>query len=134
MGAWGDLPFENDDALDWVNGLNRVSDLSYVQQTFAAVEESEMYLEAPLACAALAACEVLARLRGKSGYQNPSTKSVDQWVREHPQQPSDELLELATWVIKLILGPQSELRALFEEGNAKPWIESVKELRERLKA
>lgn len=39
MGAWGVLPFDNDEAVDWAYGLDDVDDLSLVESTLAAVEE-----------------------------------------------------------------------------------------------
>ena len=47
------------------------------------------------ACNFLAACEVLARLRGHPGYQNAFTKKVDQWVAAHALTPSRALLTRA---------------------------------------
>ena len=91
------------------------------------------YLEAPIGCNALAACEVLARLLGKPGYQNSFTEKVDQWVLKHPVKPPAELLARASSTIDRILGDSSELRQLFEEGDASEWLEAVEDLRVRLR-
>jgi hypothetical protein len=71
MGAWGARAFDNDDANDWAYELDGVSDLSLVGSAFDDVDAAGSgYLEQPPACNALAACEILARLRGRAGYTN----------------------------------------------------------------
>jgi hypothetical protein len=129
MGAWGVLAFDNDDANDWANGLSKVSDLSLVESAFTAVDEAGDYLEAPTACEALAACELLARLRGRPGYENAYTKKVDDWVKQHSLKPSVALLDRADSIIDRILADKSELRELWEEGDASEWLQTVEELR-----
>src|SRR4051812_32778707 len=104
MGAWGVFAFDNDDANDWAYGLEETSDLSLIESAFEAVEEADDYLEAPEACNALAACEVLARLNGKPGYENSYTEKVDQWVAAHPLNVSPALLKRANSAIDRILG------------------------------
>jgi hypothetical protein len=132
MGAWGHLAFENDDACDWACDLEDVADLSLVEEALGAVEEADDYLEAPEAAMAIGACELLARLRGSHGYQNDDTKKVDAWVREHPMQPSPQMLARATAVIDRILGDDSELRQLWEEADDSEWVACVEDLRSRL--
>ncbi len=135
MGAWGVLAFDNDDANDWAYGLDEVDDLSLVESAFDAVEAADAYLEAPDASNGLAACEVLARLKGNAGYANAYTKKVDQWVTAHPLKPSAALLARANSVIDKILGDNSELRELWSDSDEnEQWTASVQELRERLRA
>ena len=134
MGAWGVLAYDNDDANDWACGLDDVTNLSLVEQAFAAVETAVAYLEAPQACEALAACEVLARLLGHPSYHNAYTRKVDEWVGRHPLKPSPRLLARASSVIDRILGEKSELRELWEEGDAGEWLTAVEDLRSRLRA
>ena len=133
MGAWGVLGFDSDDAIDWAYGLDNVSDLSLVESAFDEVDAAADYLEAPIGCNALAACEVLARLLGKPGYQNSFTEKVDRWVLKHPAKPPAKLLTRASSTIDRILGDNSELRQLFEEGDASEWLEAVEDLRVRLR-
>ena len=57
--------------------------------------DEEEYLDADLGCEALAACEVVARLRGYFGTRNASTGSLDEWVNTHPQEPPPALVQLA---------------------------------------
>jgi hypothetical protein len=133
MGAWGVLAFDNDEANDWAYGLDDVKDLSLVESAFAALEEADGYLDSSDGCIVLAACEVLARLRGNSGYQNAYTEKVDQWVKQHPLKVSPELLSRASRAIDRVLAPNSELRELWDEGDASDWQKSVEDLRQRLK-
>jgi hypothetical protein len=134
MGAWGVLAFDNDDANDWAYELDGVNDLSLVETALAAVEGADDYLEVTEACNALAACEVLARLRGNFGYQNAYTEKVDLWVKKHPLKPSAELIARASSVLDRILADGSELRELWEEADATEWLASISDLRGRMTA
>src|SRR5688572_691259 len=99
MGAWGVLAFDNDQACDWAYDLENVHDLSLVEAALAEVEAVGPDLDSNLACNALAACEVLARLRGRPGYRNAYTEKVDAWVAQHPITPAPQLLARASQVI-----------------------------------
>lgn len=134
MGAWGELAFDNDSACDWVYGLDELSDLSLVEAAFDELESvGEDYVDADAACNALAACEVLARLKGNAGYKNSYTEKVDEWVTAHPQKPSQALLTRAVGAIDRILGKDSELRELWEETDEmSKWRNGVEDLRARL--
>ncbi len=134
MGAWGVSAFDNDDANDWAYELEGVNDLSLIESALGAVERADDYLEASEACNALAACEVLARLRGHFGYQNAYTERVDLWVKAHPVMPSAELIARAASVIDRILSDRSELRELWEVTDASEWTASVLALRDRMTA
>lgn len=134
MGAWGALAYDNDDANDWAYDLENVDDLSVVEEAFDAVEENDDYVESPEGSNALAACEVLARLKGNFGYRNAYTEKVDDWVKAHPQTVPPELLARAESVIDRVLAEDSELRELWEESGAEDWLAAVKDLRNRMKA
>ncbi len=134
MGAWGVKAFDNDDANDWAYDLEKVSDLSLVESAFETVEDADDYLESPDASNALAACEVLARLNGKPGYQNSYTEKVDQWVAAHPLQPPLFLLKRADAAIERILGDNSEMKELWIDSDEnEQWLASIEELRQRLR-
>jgi uncharacterized protein DUF4259 len=106
---------------------------SLINSAFLAVDEvGDDYLELDPACKALAACEALARLRGRPGYTNAYTEKVDQWVEAHPIVPPTALIEHATAIISRILRENSELRELWEEGDATEWRQSIEDLRQRL--
>ena len=135
MGAWGHLAFDNDTTNDWAYGLEVVDDLSHVESTFDELEGvGEDYLDQDIACNALGACEVLARLLGHPGYTNAYTEEVDQWVAGHKLRPSPALLKRALAAIDRILGDDSELRELWEEGDdGKTWRKAIEDLRGRMR-
>jgi hypothetical protein len=134
MGTWGERAFDNDTAADWAETLMNVDDLSVVEAALDKVDVlGHDYLEQDLACEALAAGEVLARLSGKTGYSNAYTETVDEWVASHKLQPPPSLLRRATAAIDRILGPGSELRELWDDTDeAANWRAAVSDLRGRL--
>jgi hypothetical protein len=136
MGAWGHLPFDNDTTNDWAYGLEDVDDLSLVEAAFDELEGvGTDYLDQDIACNALGACEVLARLLGHPGYTNAYTEKVDQWVAAHKLKPPAALFKRASAAIDRILDSDSELRELWEEGDeAGAWRAAIDDLRARVRA
>ena len=136
MGTWGHLAFDNDTTNDWAYGLEEVDDLSLVEAALDELEEvGNDYLDQDIACNALGACEVLARLLGHPGYTNAFTETVDQWVAGHKVKPPPSLLKRASAAIDRILGDESELRQSWEEGeDAAPWRKAMEDLRGRLRS
>ena len=133
MGAWDVETFDNDTACDWTVELEDSSDLSCVRQTLdEVVEMGDEYLDSDEACRALAACEVIARLKGNWGKRDAYSERVDKWVESHPQTPPAELIELALKVIDRIRSEPSELLELWEESDAAGWRKSVDDLRSRV--
>ncbi len=134
MGAWDVGTFDNDTASDWAYELHGAEDLALVESAIEAVLiTASDYLDADEACEALAACEVIARLRGRWGVRSPHTEAVDAWVEAHPLSPSDELLAHARQAIDRILAEASELRELWDESDERDqWRAAVAELRARL--
>lgn len=134
MGAWGHLPFDNDTTNDWAYGLEEVDDLSLVEAAFDELEEvDDDYLDQDIACNALGACEVLARLLGRPGYTNVYTEKVDPWVAAHEIKPPPAVVKRASAAIDRILGADSELRELWEEGDeGGAWRAAIEDLRARV--
>ncbi|MBX9652203.1 DUF4259 domain-containing protein [bacterium] len=133
MGTWGEKSFDNDDACDWVFELQETDDLSAVELAFAEVEAvGNENLEPGIACNAIAACEVIARLQGNHGYQDAYTEEVDKWVASHPIKPSNELIQRAKKSLDRILADNSELKYLWEDAGAKTWLDAIDDLRKRL--
>lgn len=135
MGAWGHDTFDNDSACDWAYELEECDDLSFIEETLNQVIEcGDEYLDSDEASRALAACDVLGRLRGNFGVRNPSTEAVDGWVAAHTDLRADELLPLAHNVIDRILAKDSELLELWQDTDSlSEWQASVEALRTRLK-
>jgi len=136
LGAWDVDSFGNDTAIDWTFGLEEVSDLSLVGAALGAVMDTGTdYLDADLACKAIAACEVVARLRGNWGKRDAYTESVDQWVSANQLPVSPALMEKVGIVIDRILQESSELFELWEEsGDFENWKAAMTNLRDRATA
>src|SRR5256886_5455601 len=93
MGTWDEGSFGNDTACDWSYGLEKVNDLRYVETTLdkvLAYGAGEM-VPADAAECAVAAAEVIARLKGRWGEEDSYTETTDAWVRSHPVSPPPAL-------------------------------------------
>jgi hypothetical protein len=134
MGAWGHLPFDNDTTNDWAYGLEEVDDLSLVEDTLDELEDvGDDYLDSDIACEALGACELLARLQGRPGYTNAYTEKVDEWVADHKIKPPAKLLKRARAAIERILGEESELSELWQDSDHyDAWRAAIDDLRARV--
>jgi hypothetical protein len=117
MGSWSQEPFGNDTAGDWAYGLTETKDLSYVETALDKVLSiGSGYLEATEAEEAVAAIEVLAKLLGKGTQSDAYTEDADAWVAALGIKPDTALLMKAQRVIDRILGADSELLELWQEG------------------
>ncbi len=136
MGAWGTNTFDNDTACDWENELEGAGDLAFVRETLTRVlGVGSDYLDSDAASEGLAACEVIARLKGHWGIRDVYTESVDRWVENHPIQPPTDLVNLALATIDRVLTAPSELLELWgEEGENKEWHGAVADLHSRVAA
>jgi hypothetical protein len=134
MGAWGTGTFENDTACDWASDLESATDLSPVVDTLARVVElGDGYLDADAGCEALAACEVVARLKGNWGVRDAGTETLDAWVRAHATTPSREVISQALAAIDRVVRTPSELLELWDDSDDKAgWHGAVADLRTRV--
>lgn len=131
MGAWGIGNFQNDDAADWVDELERSEDVTTL---FAALQEiqSNRYLEAPECSVALAAAEVVAALLGAAPSNLPDR--VTEWVRQRDVEVEHDLLALARRAVVRVRS-ESELRDLWAETNDfDKWEAGLEDLLRRLGA
>jgi hypothetical protein len=100
MGTWGTGAFDNDAACDWSADLTEADDLSLVEDTLSSAEEAdEDELDLDLACEAIAACEVVARMQGRGGRPSANTAELDQWIKARAERPSQRLIKSATNVL-----------------------------------
>ncbi len=98
------------------------------------LEVGEDYLEVDPATEALAACEVIARLRGSEGDKTPFSEAADRWVESHAALKESAPIDAALSAIDRILTPPSELLELWTDSDDfESWRTSVLELRERLR-
>jgi hypothetical protein len=134
MGTWAVDSFGNDDACDWTYELEKVSDLSPVEEALNAVLNSgEEGVEASAATEAIAAIEVIARLQGNWGKRSAYSERLDNWVETNKILPSTALVQKAHLAIDLILDENSELNELWQETeDYEAWLASVSELKNRV--
>ena len=133
MGAWGTNTFDNDTAGDWAFELEETDDLQLVASTLQRALKAEGELSGRDACEALAACEVVARLKGNWGPCDAYTEDVDDWVKAHSGLSPDALVDPALRVIDRVLGPDSELRGLWDDTSENDaWHDAMEDLRSRV--
>jgi hypothetical protein len=134
MGAWGTGNLENDTAADWIADLSEGGDADDVRAALRKVLDAEGYVEAPEACEALAAAEVVAAARGAAGPPEDAEDAIA--VAERMPELADDAL-LALGAIGVVLDPErSELYDLWKEaegdGPDSEWLTVVADLRRRL--
>lgn len=130
MGAWSHKPFGNDTACDWAYGLDGQRDFSPIAEAIQAVlDNGTDYLESDLASEAVAAAEVLAKMLGRGTQTDSNTEEIDVWVKSIEAKPTQELLSRAARALTRIMGPDSELRELWEDSeDFSSWESSIKAL------
>jgi hypothetical protein len=136
MGTWGHGIFDNDTACDWAYLLEGSKDLSVVRNALDKVlSAGSKYLRMREAEEALAACEVIARLRGNFGDRNAYTESVDSWVISNKKEVPAKLINKSLAAIERILYGPSELSDLWNpDGGYSDWKNNVDNLVARIRA
>jgi hypothetical protein len=130
VGTWSHEPFGNDSANDWAYGLEDQTDFSLVAQAIQNVlDNGNDYLDSDVAVEAVAAAEVLAKALGRGTQADAYTEKVDTWLRSLGVNPSPDLLSKAQAALTRIVGPDSELRELWEESDDfETWQSSIRAL------
>jgi hypothetical protein len=136
MGVWGYGAFQNDDSLNWIEGLQDSTDLAYIEAAFDKVlSDTTSYLEAPEACEAIAAAETLAHLLGNIDSTSPAASPIDDWVNKVKILPKQTIIEKAKSALKRLQEEPSELLELWEESTEMAqWLRSLSELSLRLES
>ena len=134
MGTWALDAFGNDYAMDWAQDLHEYKTLELVETTLDNVIDSQQAeLEAPFAAEALAALEVIARLQGQPGENDPATAEVDEWVAACKKKVTPPLLEKARLAFERIMAESSELHQLWQDSeHFTDWQADVAALRARV--
>lgn len=128
MGAWGLGTFDNDDASDWFANLEESNDLSLVESAF---EFEEDYIEAPEACNALAAAEIVLALLGKPRENLP--EEAGNWVNKNSSLNAAPLKSKAINYLAKILSENSELKELWAESDEyQAWENDVNSIKVQL--
>lgn len=136
MGAWGIGSFENDDAADWAWRFDEEDGLKLLDETLDSVfgeGSPNDYVEAPTGSEVVAACEVIARMKGKSTDRTIYGEAADKWIAAHGSQPKQELIAKANKALDIVLSDRSELYQLWQESESfVDWQASVADLRQRM--
>ena len=132
MGAWGVGSFDNDAACDWAYELEHSGDLRVITQSVNAVFTDE-FIDADLGAEAIAAIDVMARLRGRPMLKNSYTEVVDNWVDNHPLTLPQSLIDSAHKALQVLMSDASELRELWiDSDEIDAWLAEVKSLAAKL--
>ena len=130
MGAWGTGSFENDEAKDWVAGLDKIAPEELTRILVRAADDPE-YLEASAANVAIAAGEVVAALGGAPAERAPAV--IVEWARAHSQAFTPELKETAIRALERVR-TNSEVKDLWMQADGlNDWIAAIRELQGRLR-
>jgi len=149
MGAWGTDSFQNDWALDWLASFRESGDVAFVHGTLDCVvkhggtktypasiilkllgrSRRTDWLKARVAAQALAAAEVVTAWLGHPSPNLPGDLSV--WLQEHTPSSQTDLVLLAQKAVSIVK-TNSELKDLWEEGDAQEWKNMVEDLEQRL--
>ena len=133
MGAWGIGSFENDDASDFLADATESGDLSLLLEVFDNVLTSTEYVEAPDACQAIVAAEIIAAALGRPTLAAQREDDLSRWLARIRPTVDAELAAQARDALARILATNSELRELWEEtGDFSEWQASVTELAQQI--
>ena len=137
MGAWGEGPFDNDDASDWAyefDGVDTSDGLRLVADALDVGERGE-YLEAPEGANAVAAATVVTWMRDPRLIpDSPYGEAAAKWVLTTHPAPSGELVAAALAALDRVRSDESELAELWPESDDTAWIDTLVELEARLRA
>jgi hypothetical protein len=135
--TWDVGTFANDMAADWAVALEAADDLSFIEAALDRVATIGGTASVPIEVAqeAVAAAEVVARLRGRWGQEDPYSAPADAWVRAHSITPPTALVDKAVAALDRVVTPPSQLLELWKDGlEEDEWVEAIRELRGRLTA
>ncbi len=133
MGAWDYGNFENDDLLDWLDDFVETEDpIGFITYALQALDEPTGYLDVDLCLEALAACEVIAALKGAPSPELP--ESVQDWVQAHQFEEVQHLRASALRAIGQVT-TESELKNLWEDSDDySSWLAVQTDLQARLQS
>jgi hypothetical protein len=137
MGAWGEGPFDNDDASDWAYEFEGLDAAAGLELVTAALDlgAADEYVEAPEGINAVAAAAVVSWVLDPSAIpESPYGEEAAKWVRNAQPTASDDLRAAALVALARVRSEQSELAELWAEGDSAAWIASVEGLEARLRA
>ncbi len=130
MGAWGEGPFDNDTASDWVyefDDADQPSGLHHIQAALvrAASVGADDYLDSDAGVEAVAAAELVAAIRGLDVERSPYNESALDWVARTTPIADLALVDLAVSALDRVVAANSELAQLWDEAQLTSWRGSV---------
>jgi hypothetical protein len=133
MGAWGIGVWENDNALDWAYELEDCNDLSVISRSIELILDSEE-IDSIEADEALAAIDVLARLKHQDFDSDGYDEEISEWIKTHKDlQIPDSLWQQAKQALDKIVSEDSELYELWQESDSfEAWKKEMDILRGRM--
>lgn len=124
MGAWGTGPFENDDAMDWIDELQEHNSVDTLIVSITDMIQAEEYIEADAASQAIAAAQIVACLNGQPVSELP--QDAQAWVKGKTR-PSPQVLTDTKTVLEQVM-ENSELRELWQDsGIHDQWVSKTNE-------
>jgi hypothetical protein len=137
MGAWGDGPFDNDDAADWsaeFEGVSAEAGLSLIDDALPAAHvPADDYLESDADSRAVATAELLTFVLGRPGAATAYNETPLRWIESTQPQASSSAVDRALAALTRVSSVNSELAELWDEAG-REWRASIAELRGRLSA
>jgi hypothetical protein len=128
MPGWGTGNFENEDAQNFLNGLE-AKEPGELKQILARADDED-YLDAPAASVVVAAAEVVATAKGMPPETAPP--QITEWIGKIDGAPSDEMKELARRAVNKVR-LNSELKDLWLEAEGlNEWSAALRDLEGRL--
>ncbi|WP_440224222.1 DUF4259 domain-containing protein [Dokdonella sp. MW10] len=133
MGAWGTGSFDNDDAGDFLADVTDSGDLALIREVLDNVLTSTEYVEAPDACQAIVAAEIVAAALGRATLAAQQQQDLSRWLASIRPKIDADLVAQAREALTMILAENSELRELWEEtDDFAEWRALVNELGQQL--
>jgi hypothetical protein len=132
VGSWGDKPFENDAALDWLAEIEQ-GRRGGLRGILAAVAETpaSSYLDVDDGSAAVAAAEIVAAVL--AGGRDTLPLRARAWLATHRGAIVSGDLDLARRAVERVLAPSSELAGLWDDyGHEVEWHGEMRRLTARL--
>jgi len=130
MGAWGEGPFDNDTAADWVFGFqdaDQPSGLILIEAALATAANLPQgdYLDADVGVEAVAAAEVVAAMLGRELERSSYNEAAIDWIARTAGEVRPALADLAVRALGRVTGPNSELVDLWDEAGSVSWRASI---------
>ena len=134
MGAWGNGPFANDDALDFMNEVERHPTWDEVREEFGRVIAINGYLEAPDGSQAVAGAALVASNLGHGNFLPDDYANL---LTKMGPMPLD-IVSLAKQALARVLGEDSELKELWQENTGEreseytDWLRTLTDIQDAL--